>query len=173
MATRDPAFFDPVKELVSFLNGQIRRTPEWEPDFRALAKARDEIENLIGLLRTDVEAARAALRRDFHEVEMHWDVFPDPAGHNRVGTVIQARTPKAFGISLLASVSDLHQLERVRQCPKCTRWFVARHLKRSFCNPVCQQDYWGEKRKTARVKRQRSKARAEQRAAKRSGEEKR
>jgi hypothetical protein len=160
MATQDWRF---VGDVADWLNGKIPQAPEWQ-DFRALAEARDKVENVVRLLRTSVTEAREAVRRDFGQVRVYWDVF---AGRDEacVQTVADAGTPLGYGIFLLSNVSR-EDLERLRQCRRtgCQKWFVAKDAKKGFCSQDCREISWAEKRKTPEVRKERSAARKRQRA---------
>jgi hypothetical protein len=160
MATQDWRF---VEYLADWLNGKFPQDSEWQ-DFRALAEARNKVENVVRLLRTNVAEARKAVRRDFGQVRVYWDVF---AGRDEscVKTVADATTPLGYGIFLLNGVSR-QDLDRLRQCrrPGCEKWFVAKDAKKGFCSQDCREVSWAEKRKTPEVRKERSAARKRQRA---------
>jgi hypothetical protein len=87
-----------------------------------------------------------ALRRILDGLQpMYWEVQPWAWGY-----AIALQHPSALEafFDWLSSVTTAGLLERLRQCKRCSKWFVARKEKKIFCSPDCQQDYWSEYRKT-------------------------
>jgi hypothetical protein len=73
------------------------------------------------------------------------------------------------GDFLLASLNTLRSGEfpRLRKCPRCPKFFVAKDLKRKFCSDRCKDEHHTERRKKERystklwqTKRERALARA-------------
>lgn len=108
-----------------------------------------------------------ALERIFAQIPLRSMLTGDR--HGRVAVSIGVVRPIEItrGLYDLAMASETHLLDRLRDCKRCGKWFVAKHPKKAFCSPDCQQESWSEYRKTPQGKKEQRKKMQEWRAKQR------
>ena len=156
-----------AQNLVNWLNPLP--APHGEPD-EERDKDRAVVVKAIALLRQmnqlkpsvehaygDTSLAGKALAEAWSELRqilngltpLEWEVLPFGWGY---ALDFDAVSPRERAFLFLSAVTLAGLLDRVRACKKCSKWFVARREKKTFCTAICQSEFWESYRRTPRGK---------------------